>query len=159
MADSSPPEKWSDEAKRASDIVNGYIAFMDWDELVHKWIAIRLSDGGHDGTLYDTKRDAVRHQLDEFLCAYVSMRNLIGGTSARDMEIFLKWNRDAYDAGFRLPDPREINGGPELIMTTPRYDNLKNRYPVMSKEEERIALDVLGLTSDDLDLMARILAR
>lgn len=158
MADSHPHEKWSDAAKRASDIVNGYIAFMAWDELVHKWIAIRLSDGGHDGTLYDNKRDAVRHQSDEFLCAYVAMRNLVGGATPRDMEIFLKWNRDAYDAGFRLPDPMEVNGGPEVIMTTPRYDNLRNRFPAMSKEEEKIALDLMGLTSDDADLIARILA-
>jgi hypothetical protein len=117
---------YSDEAKRASDIVNSYRTFIPWDELRNKWLAIRLSDGGHDGTLYDSKRDAVRHQLDEFLCAYVCFRNLIGGSTPKEMELFLKFNRDAYDAGFRLPDPDADSGGPEVLMTTALRDYYKN---------------------------------
>ncbi len=120
-------EIYSDEARRASDIINAYVAFMDRDELRQKWIAIRLSDGGYDGTLYESKRDAVKHQIDEYLCAYVSFRNLQQGTSPREMEVFLRFNRDAYDHGFRLPDPDSNTGGPEVLMTTQQMDFYRNQ--------------------------------
>ena len=118
---------YSDAAKRASDIVNSYITFVPWDELRRKWLAIRLSDGGYDGNLYDSKRDAVRHQLDEFLCAYVCFKNLQGGSKPSEMELFLKFNRDAYDAGFRLPDPDHQFGGPDVLMTTAQRDYYRNQ--------------------------------
>lgn len=121
-----PPGSYSDEAKRASDIINSYLSFIPFDELKNKWLAIRLSDGGYDGNLYDNKRDAVRHQLDEFLCAYVCFRNLMGGATPKEMEIFLKFNRDAYDSGFRLPDPDHVAGGPDVLMTTNLHDFYKN---------------------------------
>lgn len=118
--------RYSDAAKRASDIINSYRTFTPWDELKNKWLAIRLSDGGTDGNIYDNKRDAVRCQLDEFLCAYVCFINLQGGSTPAEMEIFLKFNRDAYDAGFRLPDPDHQFGGREVLMTTPLHDHYKN---------------------------------
>jgi hypothetical protein len=124
---SSPGPGYSDSAKRASDILNGYIAFVPFDELKHKWVAIRLADGGSDGQLYDSKRDAVRGQLDEFLCAYICFRNILSGSSPRDMELFLKFNRDAYDAGFRLPDPDEVNGGRQVLMTTKLRDYYRSQ--------------------------------
>ena len=125
-SDLPPARAYSDAAKRASDIVNSYRLFVPWDELRTKWLAIRLSDGGYDGTLYDSKRDAVRHQLDEFLCAYVCFKNLVGGSTPREMELFLKFNRDAYDAGFRLPDPDSQFGGREVLMTTALRDYYRN---------------------------------
>jgi hypothetical protein len=121
-SDQPSPRAYPDAAKRASDIINSYRVFVPWDELRYKWIAIRLSDGGYDGNLYDSKREAVRHQLDEFLCAYVCFKNLQAGSSPREMELFLKFNRDAYDAGFRLPDPDSQFGGPEVLMTTALRD-------------------------------------
>lgn len=113
---------YSDAAKRASDAINAYRTFIPWDELKNKWIAIKLADGSHDGTLYDSKQAAVKHQLDEFLCAYICFRNLQAGSSPREMELFLRFNRDAYDAGFRLPDPDSRTGGPEVLMTTQMRD-------------------------------------
>ena len=121
-SDGLPPDPFSDDARRASDIINSYLSFVPFDELKNKWLAIRLSDGGYDGNLYDSKRDAVQHQLDEFLCAYICFRNLRGGSSPREMEIFLRFNRDAYDAGFRLPDPDAVSGGPDVLMTTGQHD-------------------------------------
>jgi hypothetical protein len=67
------------------------------------WIAVRLSDGGSDGSLYDTRADAVRHQLHETLCAYVKVPP--GGMQPNEADIFLNYHRDLYDKGFRLPDP------------------------------------------------------
>jgi hypothetical protein len=107
----------SDAAKRASDIVNGYAVFTPYDDLVNCYVAIRLSDGGHDGTLYRSKLDAVRHQSNEKLCAYYSYRfHGIRGTTPKDMQLFLDFHRMAYDNGFRLPDPDDRHGGKDLIM-------------------------------------------
>lgn len=122
MQPQNPREMVSDAAKRASDIINSYLAFVPWDEIKHKWVAIRLSDGGSDGTLYDSKRDAVRHQSDEFLCAYVSYRNMMQGCSPHEMQAFLDFNRKAYDSGFRLPDPDAQSGGPDLFQSVTDYD-------------------------------------
>lgn len=128
MSSGAPPSPgYTDAAKRASDIVNSYITFIPWEELRFKWLAVRLSDGGTDGNLYDSKRDAVRHQLDEFLCAYVCLKHLQGGTKPQEMQIFLDFNRDAYDAGFRLPDPADQFGGREVLMTTAQHDWYRNR--------------------------------
>lgn len=43
------------------------------------------------------------------------------------MELFLKFNRDAYDAGFRLPDPDEVNGGRQVLMTTKLRDYYRSQ--------------------------------
>lgn len=116
------PQQWSreerDAAKRAADIVNELRAHIDWDTLRQCWIAIRLSDGGSDGVLYDSKRTAVQHQLHEQQCAYIAFRNLIGGASEREMLRFLRFNRMAYEAGMRLPDPDAVDGGPDLAPTS-----------------------------------------
>lgn len=128
MLPPNPREFVSDAAKRCADIVNGYISFVPWDELKHKFIAIRLSDGGSDGTLYDSKRDAVRHQSDEKLCAYIAFRNLAGGMNPIEAERYLKWNRDAYDAGMRLPDPDHQSGGPDPFPTVDQYDSLRKSH-------------------------------
>jgi hypothetical protein len=106
----------SDAAKRASDIVTAYAVFVPYDELIGKWVAIRLADGGHDGTLYDSKRDAIRHQLDEYHCAYFSYRNAPAGMKAKEAQVWLDYHRAAYDRGFRVPDPDDQCGGPEIIM-------------------------------------------
>jgi len=117
-----------DAGKRASDTINLHRAFMNWDELKHKWIAFRLSDGGTDGTLYDSKKDAVSHQLNEFQCFYVAFRSLAGGSTPREMTKFLQFCRDAYDAGFRLPDPDSQSGGPDVLMTAGQHDYYRKAF-------------------------------
>lgn len=113
----------SDAAKRACGIVNEYLAHKTWDELKHKFVAIRLSDGSSDGNLYDSKRDAVRHQLHETQCAYISFRHILGGVSAYEMQKFLEFNRMAYDRGFRLTDPDHRTGGPDIFMPVAQHDD------------------------------------
>jgi hypothetical protein len=116
--------------KRASDHINGLIAFMDWDELRRKWIAFKLADGSPDTTLYDTKQAAIKHQADEFLCAYLLVNGIgPGGTSPRQMAIYIKFNRDLYRRGFRMPDPDSVGGGPTAAMTTGWHDVYKHELP------------------------------
>jgi hypothetical protein len=77
------------------------------------WVAIRMADGSSDGTLYDTKRDAVRHQSYEQECLYVSIPP--GGMSQCSAETLLQLHRKLYRAGMRLADPDARSGGPQLI--------------------------------------------
>jgi hypothetical protein len=71
-----------------------------------KWVAIRLSDGGSDNVLYDTRADAIAHQFHEQLCAYIMVPP--SGMPPADAEEFLKFNRELYGAGFRMVDPEVI---------------------------------------------------
>lgn len=117
-----------DAGRRAADAINAYRAHRNWDELQRKWLAVKMSDGTTDGTLYDTRKDAVKFQRDERFCFYFSFQNAYGGVSARDMALLILFNRKAYKAGMRLTDPEHMHGGRELIMTTARRDQMRNDY-------------------------------
>jgi hypothetical protein len=88
-----------DLGKRASDTINLHVIGGN----AGKWVALRLSDGGSDGIPYDTRRDAIRHQLHEQLCCYVKVPP--DGMPANDAMRFILVNRALYAAGFRLADP------------------------------------------------------
>jgi hypothetical protein len=111
----------SDAARRASDVINLHLATIPWDTARMGWVAIRMSDGGSDGNLYFSKAAAIKHQLHEQQCCYVALRSLIAGTTPRDMEIFLRWNREAYNAGLRIGDP----DAPDMIMPSRIADQYK----------------------------------
>jgi hypothetical protein len=115
----------ADAGKRASDAANLHLTLNGYAAIQNKWIAFKLIDGTSDGVLYDSKRDAVRHQFDERLCAFFAFKNCAGGTTPREMAIFLTFCRDAYDAGFRLPDPDSQTGGPDVLMTAAQGDYYK----------------------------------
>jgi hypothetical protein len=127
----------TDAGKRAYDIVRSYVHFVPYGERVRSWVAIRLDDGGSDGTLYDSKRDAIRHQANEYMCAYFSYRAAPDGfTSPKDAAVWLAYHRHAYSSGFRLPDPDDPAGGPELIMPTPAevlYGQLRRLLPAVNQ--------------------------
>jgi len=102
----------TDAAKRVSDAVQLHFSIMGFDCARH-WIACRLDNGKGGETLYDNKRDAIRHQLDEYLCMYVCLTG--APMSVCEAEILLATHRKAYDAGFRMADPDTAAGGRELI--------------------------------------------
>lgn len=120
------PQAWeSDEARRIADNFNARITFMKWDEIQNSWMAFRLQDGSTDGTVYPTRRDAIRHQSNEQQCCYLAFKNCPNGITVAEAGRFLWFTRKAYDAGMRLPDPDDQFGGPEAFMPTEQYDNLK----------------------------------
>lgn len=90
---------FSDAARRCSEVVNMHALAGAYG----KWVAIRLSDGGSDGIAYDTRADAIQHQLHERLCCYISVP--LGYMHVGEAEAFMKLNRDLYDKGMRLSDP------------------------------------------------------
>lgn len=75
---------------------------------VGRFIAARLSDGRTDGAIYDTRDDAIRHQLDETQCAYI----VVQPAAMPDEEAtgLLDVNRRIYAAGMRTTDPDTVNG-------------------------------------------------
>lgn len=93
---------YPDAARRCADAVNLHVV-ADPFGAVGKWVAIALADGSSDGVLYDTKADAIRHQADEFHCAYVCIPP--GGMPIPDAAVYLRTMRQLYDAGYRLADP------------------------------------------------------
>jgi hypothetical protein len=99
--DPGPLGIYSDEARRASDTVNLHLLADAGN--VGRWVAIRLSDGSSDGTVYDCKCDAKRHQLHEKQCTYVQIQP--NGLSAKDAQILLAITREFYDANKTMPDP------------------------------------------------------
>lgn len=92
----------TDDAKRCSEAVNIHLR-VDHIHAIGKWVAIRLSDGGSDMNLYDTKEAAVRFQLDEFQCGYVCIPP--NGMSVDDAQRWLDVTRRMRDAGVRIADP------------------------------------------------------
>lgn len=107
----NPLFTYSDAARRCAGIVNDAVGegYRGW------WLAIRLSDGGSDGVIYEHRAAAIYHQLHETLCAYVQVP--WDGMSLREADFFLKFHRDCYDKGFRLIDPET----PEPVMPMNMY--------------------------------------
>jgi hypothetical protein len=102
----------TDAAKRISDAVNMHFHIMGFD-CKRFWIACRLEDGKGGETLYDNKRDAVRHQIDEFRCIYICLTGAPMGVC--EAEILLRTHRLAYSNGYRLADPDTAAGGRDII--------------------------------------------
>lgn len=100
------PFGFSDEARRACDAVNLHIEALG-PAAAGRWVAIRLSDGGSDNVLYDTRPDAIRHQLHESLCCYVRIPPFGVRLTVMEAQSYLTLHRSMYDAGYRLQDPQQ----------------------------------------------------
>lgn len=111
-----------DSAKRLSGIVNSMVIIHPLEVVLNSWIAISLKDGSTDGVLYDTRADAVRHQYHETQCAYLSLRGAPAGMPVEEAHVYLKFHRDAYDAGYVFTDPERPNGGMDMRMPIANED-------------------------------------
>jgi hypothetical protein len=87
-----------DAAKRVSDRHN--LALLCGHE--GKWMAFHLSDGESDTTAYDTRDEAIAHQLHETQSMYVCVQP-VPMPHAEALQL-LGVTRRAYDAGFRITD-------------------------------------------------------
>jgi hypothetical protein len=109
-----------------SEAVNARITFMQWDEICNSWMAFSLADGSHDGTIYPTRRDAVRYQSNERNYCFFAFKNCPNGITVAEANRFLWYTEKVYEVpGGILPDPDHQFGGPEAFMPTEQYDNLK----------------------------------
>lgn len=89
----------SDAAKRCSEIIT--LAAIAGD--AGKFMAIRLADGSSDRAVYDTREDAIRHQLHPEHCTYILVPP--GGMPEWDAEAVLDYWRKLHDRGVRDDDP------------------------------------------------------
>lgn len=139
------PAELFEAGRRAADTLNATIAEHGWWSIRNCWMAFKLADGTSDGILYDTKRDAVRHQSNERMCCYVCFRSLAQGARWKDTAVFIKFNRDLYDKGYRMPDPDAVGGGPQPALTTRWNDYYRGQMlPRFSKADmERLLHDRL----------------
>lgn len=89
----------SDAAKRVSDAVNLSVFAGG----VGKWMAFGLSDGRTDHVHYDSRYDAVSHQLSA--AYYLYLQVMPGGIEPRQAQALLSYWRQLHDAGGRFHDP------------------------------------------------------
>ena len=89
-----------DHAKRAYDIMNMHL-IAKGDSSWGCWVALRLSDGGSDGTLYETRSEAIAHQLHETQCCYLVIPPT--GFTLSEVREFLNLSRSLRERGARIP--------------------------------------------------------
>jgi hypothetical protein len=116
----------TDAARRMCDLINLHLVAGNSFDLRFKWMAFRLSDGGSDNVLYDTREDAIKHQLHESQCCYFTFMNCLGGAKAIDCQIYLNMHRLAYDNNMRLHEPE----APQLITSVRGYDIMRDAMRV-----------------------------
>jgi hypothetical protein len=126
-----------DSAKRLSGIINSLVICHPIETLIHSWIAVRLSDGGYDGTLYDTRRDAVRHQQYEKQCAYLNLAPIAGGMEIQAAYAILKFHRDAYAADMTFIDPEHETGGMDIGMPIAMEDVRTHIHRMHNRRKKR----------------------
>lgn len=107
-----------DTARRCADAHNLHL-HAEKTDAIGRYIAVRLSDGGSDGILYDKWVDAVRHQLHRDQCAYVCIQPDL--MTVAEAAAFIRFNRAARDAGLPMADP-DVHR--EVIVPTRREDAL-----------------------------------
>lgn len=88
-------------------------------------MAIRLSDGHCDGTVYDRRQDMIRHNANGEPYYPLGLKNLAGGAVPREMAVVIKFARDAHRAGFRYTDPEAVASRYQVAMTTQQRDYLR----------------------------------
>lgn len=89
-----------DHAKRAYDVMNLH-QIGKGEASWGKWCAFRLSDGGSDGVLYDTREQAIDHQLHPTQSCYLIIPPT--GFTLSEIKDFLELSRTLYDKGARIP--------------------------------------------------------
>lgn len=92
----------SDAAKRISDIYTMHRVADPYGN-IGSWFAAALSDGTSDMVLYDSKRDAIRHQHHNENW-YTFIQIVPSMMTPCEAEVMLKISRMMYDKGWRITD-------------------------------------------------------
>lgn len=114
----------TDAAKRMSYAVNNVIAHKSWGELQNGFMAFRIDDGTTNGTVYDSKADAMRF-TDEQYNAYFCFRQAMGGANPTDCQLFLNIHRHVYDSGGHMRNPDVERS--HIIVSTRSHDIMRGR--------------------------------
>ncbi len=112
----------TDDGRRLADAVQLAVSLGG----AGRWVAARLSDGGTDGNIYDTRRDAIRHQLHEEQCCYVLIP--LTGMPPAEATAYLEFHRRRSEAGMRMVDPEgPMPLAPRTVLVPNRADRRRNR--------------------------------
>jgi hypothetical protein len=97
-----------DAAARFRDTVALHQVALDKQQLLSRrcWIAIRLSDGGSDNTVYDSREDAIHHQLFPTQCGYLPVP--FERISEYVCDTLLWYWEKMYDAGHKPLDNSHV---------------------------------------------------
>jgi hypothetical protein len=105
--------------KRMADTLN--LAIVAYNRAATgRWMAFRLADGTSDQVVYDSRDDAIAHQLHESLCWYEQLRP--AGYSADECALTLAYARAMYAAGWR-----PLAGAPAPILPV-RTEDARAKY-------------------------------
>ena len=80
-----------------------------------RWISIKLADGSTDHTIYDSRSDAVRHQLSPEYATYITIPP--DGMTTGQADRVLDFWRQCHNQGWRAVDPRDDI--PSMPLTRP----------------------------------------
>lgn len=113
------PGEHSDAAKKVADTYNLHRVAQGYDA-IGCWFASALEDGTTDGTLYESKKTAIKHQKhnEEY---YTYIQIVPASMTICDAEVMLKVARMAYSKGMRLSDG---DSRMELIRRLTREDQI-----------------------------------
>ena len=95
--------------QRMSDTVNNVRMSADWDNIKNGCMAFKLEDGTSDGTIYDTKDDAVwflRNKASKYF--YLALRQCMHGMTPREATQVLAMTRVQAERGRYNPTPEDM---------------------------------------------------
>lgn len=104
--------RWRDRdaARRMADVIALHQTMLSVDELVAgRYVAIRLSDGGSDGTAYTSRAEAATYQKhNASRCGYYRIPIPPDRLPAEVCDVLLWYVRGCYDAGSRQDPAHQI---------------------------------------------------
>ena len=112
--------KWMKELNTYSDDVKRLASSVTMHAIngnAGQFAAYKLQDVSTDNVVYPSRKEAVRMlwpNQDFYFYVYISPN----GMSLQEADIYLRWNRKLYEAGFRMPDPDDAIS-PDMIPTMP----------------------------------------
>jgi hypothetical protein len=88
-----------------ADIVNNVRMSLDWSDIKHGFMAFTLADGQSDGTIYDTRDDAIRHHRNKASrYFYFSLREAAHGITSREAAQVIALTRVQAERGRYHPE-------------------------------------------------------
>lgn len=111
-----------DDAARFHSMLRVHQMVLSFEEVAAgRFMAVRLSDGGSDGMIYESQADAVRHQTGN-QNYYLYVRIMPERLSNRSCDVMLWYGRIRHDRGYR---PAGAHEGSRLILPM-RLEDLNN---------------------------------
>lgn len=88
-----------------SETVNNVRMSTDWNNVKDGWMAFALEDGTSDGTVYDSRDDAIRfHRNRAKKYFFVTLRQCIHGMSPKEATMMLAMLRVQVERGRYHPE-------------------------------------------------------